>query len=67
MKPTPSDLRAFVATSAAEHTNGTTVDKIDSADDALIEIGDDFGFNETSSFFQDMKVYSPSQDADVDA
>ena len=25
------------------------------ADDALIEIGDDFGFNETTSFFQDFK------------
>ena len=54
-------------TSAAEHTNGTTVDKIDSADDALVEMGDDFGFNETTSFFQDFKQYSPSQNADVDA
>ena len=44
-----------------------TVDKIDAADDALIEVGDDFGFNETTSFFQDFKEYSPSQNKDVDA
>ena len=54
-------------TSAAEHIQGSTVDLIDTADDALIEMGDDFGFNETTSFFQDFKQYSPSQDADVDA
>ena len=53
-------------TSAAEHIEGSTVDLIDTADDTLIEMGDDFGFNETTSFFQDFKQYSPSQDADVD-
>ena len=58
--------RAEDGTSAGEHVEGTTVDLITAADDALIELGDDFGFNETTSFFQDMKVYSPSQDADVD-
>ena len=59
--------RAQDGTSAAEHGDGATVDLIDAADNALIDIGDDFGFNETTSFFQDMKVYSPSQNADVDA
>ena len=54
-------------TSAAEHVQGSTIDLIDTADDALIELGDDFGFNETTSFFQDFKQYSPSQNADVDA
>ena len=60
-------LRGQDGTGAQEHGDGATVDKIDAADNALIDIGDDFGFNETTSFFQDMKVYSPSQDADVDA
>ena len=60
-------LRGEDGTSAAEHIEGSTVDLIDTADDALIEMGDDFGFNETTSFFQDFKQYSPSQDADVDA
>ena len=59
-------LRGEDGTSAAEHIEGSTVDLIDTADDALIEMGDDFGFNETTSFFQDFKQYSPSQDADVD-
>lgn len=39
---------------------------INSADDVLVEPGDDFGFNETVSFFQDFKTYSPSQQTDVD-
>jgi len=58
-------LRGQEGTSAAEHVNGATVDLINAADDALIEIGDDFGFNETTSFFQDFKQYSPSQNKDV--
>jgi hypothetical protein len=58
-------LRGQEGTSAAEHVNGATVDLITAADDALIDIGDDFGFNETTSFFQDFKQYSPSQNKDV--
>ena len=34
-------------------------------DDALIASGDDFGFNEMSSFYEDFKEYSPSQQKDV--
>ena len=58
-------LRGQEGTTAAEHVNGATVDLITTADDALIDMGDDFGFNETTSFFQDFKQYSPSQDKDV--
>ena len=58
-------LRGEDGTTAAEHVSGSTIDLIDTADDALIEIGDDFGFNETTSFFQDFKQYSPSQNEDV--
>ena len=58
-------LRGEDGTSAAEHVEGSTVDLIDTADNALIEIGDDFGFNETTSFFQDFREYSPSQNKDV--
>ena len=52
-------------TVAAEHVAGQAVNLITSADDDLIEMGDDFGFNETTSFFQDFKQYSPSQNDDV--
>ena len=58
-------LRGEDGTSAAEHVEGSTVDLIDTADNALIEIGDDFGFNETTSFYQDFREYSPSQNKDV--
>jgi len=34
-------------------------------DNAGIEIGDDFGFNETTSFYQDFKSYSSAQGEDV--
>ena len=57
--------RGQEGTTAAEHVNGATVDLITAADDALIDIGDNFGFNETTSFFQDFKQYSPSQNKDV--
>ena len=57
--------RGQEGTTAQEHVNGATVDLITAADDALIDIGDDFGFNETTSFFQDFKQYSPSQNKDV--
>jgi len=52
-------------TAVAEHVAGQPVNLITSADDDLIEMGDDFGFNETTSFFQDFKQYSPSQNEDV--
>ena len=57
--------RGQEGTTAAEHVNGATVDLITAADDALIDIGDNFGFNETTSFFKDFKQYSPSQNKDV--
>lgn len=38
---------------------------INAADDPLVEPGDDFGFNETTSFYQDFKTYSPSQHTDL--
>lgn len=38
---------------------------ITSADDPLIEFGDDFGFNETTSYFEDYKKYNPSQGTDA--
>ena len=40
-------------------------DVIDTADDLLIEPGDDFGFTETSSFFGDSKDFSPTRKVDI--
>jgi hypothetical protein len=57
--------RGYDDTIVATHTHGTSVDKLTPADDALIEPGDDFGFNETVSFFTDGKRYSEVQGFDV--
>ena len=38
---------------------------VNAADDALLGPDDDFGFNETTTFFSDSKTYSPSQQTDI--
>jgi hypothetical protein len=38
---------------------------VNSADDALLGPDDDFGFNETTTFFSDSKTYSPTQKTDI--
>jgi len=40
-------------------------DVIDTADDLLIEPGDDFGFTETSTFFGDGKDFAPNRGIDI--
>ena len=39
---------------------------ITAADDPLVEAGDDFGFNETTSIYLTPTKYSPSEGKDVD-
>ena len=38
---------------------------INEADDALLGPDDDFGFNETTTFFSDSRTYSPTQKTDI--
>ena len=66
--------RGVDGTNVIDHASGSTIDIISGSrdaslpltgDDALIASGDDFGFNEMSSFFSDFKEYSPSQGKDV--
>ena len=56
--------RGREGTTAEKHTIGDAVNAITVADDALIPFTDDFGFNETTSFFQDFKTYSPVSNED---
>ena len=65
--------RGVDGTNVIDHVSGSTIDIISGSrdatlplagDDALIASGDDFGFNEMSSFFEDYKTYSPSQGKD---
>ena len=62
-------------TAPTAHVNGAGIHKMTgkadatlplTGDNALIEVGDDFGFNETRSFYQDFKEFSPAQNKDVD-
>ena len=38
---------------------------LSTADDVLIAPGDDFGFNETSSFFMDGGDFAPARQEDI--
>ena len=54
-KTSPNKLsvrRAQNGTIAAAATSGTPVDLVDSADDALLTAGDDFGFSEMTSVYE---------------
>ena len=62
---TLSVRRAFSSTIAAEHLTGSKISVLSTADDVLIAPGDDFGFNETSSFFQDGGSFSVARQTDV--
>ena len=55
--------RYTVAAKAKKDYNEDNV--IDTADDLLIEPGDDFGFTETSTFFGDSKDYAPNRGVDI--
>ena len=57
--------RAFSSTVAAEHISGSKINVLSTADDVLIAPGDDFGFNETTSFFMDGGDFSPTRQSDI--
>ena len=66
--------RGVDGTTVLDHASGSVIDILSGSrdatlpltgDDALIASGDDFGFNEMSSFYEDFKEYSPSQQKDV--
>ena len=57
--------RAHSATIAAEHRKGAKLNVLSTADDALVAPGDDFGFSDEISFFQDGRNYSPTQQTDI--
>jgi hypothetical protein len=59
------EVRYTVTPQALQDYNNDGV--INAIDDGLIELGDDFGFNDTITDFQDFKTYSSSQGIDVDA
>ena len=57
--------RAYDNTVAAKHEHNAAIGVLSTTDNASIEFGDDFGFDEMSSFFSDGKEFSPSQGIDI--
>jgi hypothetical protein len=57
--------RSFDSSIGAIHASGAIIGLLTTADDALIELGDDFGFNEFDEFFDDGKTYSPTKQSDI--
>ena len=57
--------RAYDNTIAAKHEHNASIGVLSAVDNAAIEFGDDFGFDEMSSFFSDGKEFSPSQGIDI--
>jgi len=57
--------RSYDNTIAAKHEHGANIGVLSATDNASIEFGDDFGFDEMSSFFSDGKEFSPSQGIDI--
>ena len=57
--------RAYDNTIAASHEHNAAIGVLSATDNASIEFGDDFGFDEMSSFFSDGKEFSPSQGIDI--
>jgi len=58
-------IRGKDNTVISEHQEGDTINAITSSDDDLIQLGDDFGFNEEIFNFGDGKIYSPRKGEDV--
>ena len=53
--------RAYDNTIAAKHEHNAAIGVLSATDNASIEFGDDFGFDEMTSFFADGKTSSPFQ------
>ena len=47
------------------HINGDVIDAVNAQDDALVEVGDDFGFSEQRFDLPDFRSYSPTKGVDV--
>ena len=58
--------RGQFGTRITEHYSGTVISQVDAQDSALIEVGDEFGFTESRSFFDaDGLEYSTVQGGDI--
>ena len=58
--------RGYENTTAVSHIASTAIFVVDAQDDALIESGDDFGFDGSTDFFNDGKIFNPTSGQDID-
>ena len=47
------------------HINGDAIDAVNAQDDALVEVGDDFGFSEQRFDLPDFRTFSPTKGVDL--
>ena len=57
--------RGWDNTTAASHLENASIDVLSTADNVLVDVDDDFGFDGTIEDFTDGKSYSPTQRTDV--
>ncbi len=57
--------RGWDNTTAASHLENLTINVLSTADDVLVDVDDDFGFNGLIEDFTDGKSYSPTQRTDI--
>ena len=57
--------RGADGTNKETHIENIFINVLSASDDSLVDIDDNFGFNETTAFYTDGRVYSPTQRTDV--
>jgi hypothetical protein len=57
--------RGYDESTSTTHLENTSIDILTAADDALVDVDDDFGFNENLYSFTDSRDYSPSRNIDI--
>ena len=57
--------RGYNETIISTHLKNTSIDLLTSEDDSLVDVDDDFGFNEQTFVFTDSKSYSPTRRIDI--
>ena len=58
-------VRGYDGTAKTTHLENTSIDVLTAADDLLVDMDDNFGFNATTTFYTDGRTYSPTQQEDV--
>jgi hypothetical protein len=58
-------VRGYSGSTVESHLKSTTIDLLTAADDALVDVDDDFGFNESLFSYTDSRDFSPTLQTDI--